>query len=138
MRYSEAFGADVVLAEVLEGVYEGLRVYGSGQRPNRGLGEGWVEIEYNGPVRRVTESGGMYRGHLLVTVYVRNRNDDTVRTERLRGVLAAVERAVDGVARGGFFFEPGVTVLGATDAGNGYGAMSLDVEWHTTDEFHNR
>lgn len=111
-----------------------VRCYADGKMPNKNLADEFITLMWNGSARSLTRPFGVYRGNLALTIYCKTQTDNTVKTNRVRQMLAQCESIVNNKSIDGFFFQLDATNLitpTTTNLTTGYSATVLNVEWHT-------
>lgn len=113
-----------------------LPVYGQGEMPNTGLGEGFILIANNGVIQNLTYPYSMFRGSVAITVYVKANPEGTIKAERIRSAVSQIEKLVnDYVSEDGYFFKfsaDNIITPYTVNAANGYSMTVLRAEWRTT------
>lgn len=139
---------DVALAALLDGKVtvqtsatqsHAIRAYGDEERPNKGVGDEFIDVEWNGGARSLTEDPALFRGNLLLTVWCKAQTDGRAKKKLVRQIVAQVADAIYRVPTSGGFhfrFDPtSVITPTTTNLTTGYSTTILNVEWHVTDEF---
>lgn len=140
---------DVVLASLLDGKVRvqtsatkshAIRAYGDGERPNKGVGDEFIEVAWNGGARSLTEDPALFRGNLLLTIWCKAQTDGRAKKKLVRQIVGQVAPLVHRRVRDGFVFtfDPSnVITPTTTNLTTGYSTTILNVEWRVTDEFIN-
>lgn len=138
MRASE-INADKELLGLLTGrvsVPKGeVTVYCYGERPTTENSNDFIEISYNGGVESITDALGVLRGYLMITLYSKLRSDGTVKSERVRKILAQFEDLVNRQQTEHYYYkyDLGNFVTPTTaDLSIGYSITVFNVQWRTT------
>lgn len=138
---------DVALASLLDGKVtvqtsatesHAIRAYGDEERPNKGVGNEFIDIEWNGAARSLTHPLGLYCGNLLLTIWCKAQPDGRAKKKLVRQIVSQVETLVNGKTADGFHFtfDPSQVITPTTtNLTTGYSTTILNVEWHVTDEF---
>lgn len=117
-----------------------IRAYDEGSRPNKGLGNEFIEITWNGGARSLTQPLGLYRGGLMLSVYVKTQDDGRAKKKLTKQIIAQCEKLVNNVSADGFFFklDPNNVITPTTvNLTTGYSTTVLNVEWRVTDRIIN-
>lgn len=134
---------DVVLAALLDGRLtvqtsaterRDIRCYADGKMPNKGLPDEFVTVVWNGAARSLTIPISCFVGDIVLTVYCKTQTDGTVKTQRVRQILAQCQTLVDDVTADGFYFKLNPRRLIVPTTGNlstGYSTTAINVEWRT-------
>lgn len=140
---------DIALAKLLDGKIKvqtsatqshTIRAYDDESRPNKGLGDEWVDVEWNGPAQSLTEDPALFRGNLLLTVWCKAQTDGRAKKKLVRQIIAQIQPLVHRKVSQGFVFafDPSQVITPTTtNLTTGYSTTILNVEWHVTDEFLN-
>lgn len=135
---------DVALAALLDGKVEvqtsankshTIRAYGDEERPNKGVGDEFIDVGWNGAARSLTELPDLFRGNLLLTIWVKAQTDGRAKKKIVRQIVAQVAELSDRKISQGFFFrfDPSAVITPTTtNLTTGYSTTILNVEWHTT------
>lgn len=108
--------------------------YDEGLRPNKGLGNEFIEITWNGGARSLTQPLGLYRGGLMLSVYVKTQDDGRAKKKLIKQIIAQCAQLVNNMSADGFFFnfDPTNVITPTTvNLTTGYSTTVLNVEWHT-------
>lgn len=110
-----------------------IRCYGDGERPNKGLGDEFIEIGWNGSARSLTEEPALFRGNLLLTVWCKTFGDSRANKGRVREIVAQAAGAMNRALTSGgyvFRFDPTAVITPTTtNLTTGYSTTILNVEW---------
>ena len=135
---------DEVLAALLDGKVEvqtsatakhTIKCYADGKQPNKGLADEFVSVLWNGSATSWTEPIGQFEGSLALSVFCKLQTDNTVKKQRVRQILAQVEKLANRISADGFFFniDPQQVITPTTpNPTTGYSTTTINVEWHTT------
>lgn len=137
---------DVVLAALLDKVVivktsetesHSIRAYADEEKPNVGLGDEFIEVDWNGSARSLTKPIGVFRGNLALSIYVKTQADGRAKKKIVKQIVAQTAELVNGKTSQGFFFEfdPSQVITPTTaNITTGYSTTILNVEWHTTEK----
>lgn len=118
-----------------------IRAYATNKRPNKNLGDEFVEILVNGSIRSMTRPLGVFQGNIALTVWCAVQADGTVKTKRVQQIIKQCQQLVDGKSNpDGYFFslDPINLITPTTvNMASGYSTTVLMVQWHTTNSFNN-
>lgn len=140
---------DIVLAALLDKVVtvqtsetesHVIRAYADEDKPNVGLGDEFIEVDWNGSARSLTRPIGVFRGNLALSIYVKTQTDGRAKKKLVRQIIAQCEELVNGKVSDGFYFEfDPMNVITPTTVNLtiGYSTTVLNVSWRVTDEFIN-
>lgn len=140
---------DIVLAALLDKVVtvktsdtenHSIRAYADEERPNVGLDDEFMEVDWNGGARSLTMPLGVFRGNLALSIYVKTQTDGRAKRKLVRQIIAQCEELVNGKVSDGFYFEfDPMNVITPTTVNltSGYSTTVLNVSWRVTDEFIN-
>lgn len=141
---------DVALAALLDGKVRvqtseteshAIRAYGDEERPNKGVGDEFIDVEWNGSARSLTEDPALFKGNLLLTIWCKAQTDGRAKKKLIRQIVAQVAPLVHRKVSQGFVFSfdpTNVITPTTTNLTTGYSTTILNVKWHVTDEFLNQ
>lgn len=112
-----------------------IKAYGEGERPNKGLGDEFLEVSWNGNARMITCPNGLYCGSLLLAIYVKTYPDGRANKIVTEHIIAQCQQLANNVSRNGFFFTldaANVITPLTVNLTTGYSTKCLNVEWRTT------
>lgn len=132
---------DIVLAKLLDNKIKvqtsatqshTIRTYDDESRPNKGVGDEWVDVEWNGVARSLTDDPALFRGNLLLTVWVKAQPDGRAKKKIVRQIVSQIAPLVHLAVAGGyvFRFDPSQVITPTTtNLTTGYSTTILNVEW---------
>ena len=132
---------DIVLAKLLDNKIKvqtsatqshAIRAYDDESRPNKGVGDEWVDVEWNGVARSLTDDPALFRGNLLLTVWVKAQPDGRAKKKIVRQIVSQIAPLVHLAVAGGyvFRFDPSQVITPTTtNLTTGYSTTILNVEW---------
>ena len=135
---------DIVLAGMLDNSVivttsktqnHSVRAYGDGETPNTISDDEFISIGWNGNVQSVTFPVNIYRGNLILSIYVKTQSDGRVKKHITAQIVERCVRLIDGKAKEGYCFtlNPSNVITPTTvNLTTGYSTKILNVEWHTT------
>lgn len=112
-----------------------VRAYGDGETPNTVSDDEFISIGWNGNVQSVTFPVNIYRGNLILSIYVKTQSDGRVKKHITAQIVERCVRLIDGKAKEGYCFtlNPSNVITPTTvNLTTGYSTKILNVEWHTT------
>lgn len=112
-----------------------VRAYGDGETPNTISDDEFISIGWNGNVQSVTFPVNIYRGNLILSIYVKTQSDGRVKKHITAQIVERCVRLIDGKAKEGYCFtlNPSNVITPTTvNLTTGYSTKILNVEWHTT------
>ena len=112
-----------------------VRAYGDGETPNTISDVEFISIGWNGNVQSVTFPVNIYRGNLILSIYVKTQSDGRVKKHITAQIVERCVRLIDGKAKEGYCFtlNPSNVITPTTvNLTTGYSTKILNVEWHTT------
>lgn len=140
----DALTPDVALSGLLDSKVEvqtsatkkyAIRCYADGKQPNKGLGDEFLSVLWNGAAVALAQPTGLFRGNIALTVYCKTQGDGTVKTQRVRQILGQCHALTDGKTADGFFFrlDPTQVITPTTpNLTTGYSITVINVEWRET------
>ena len=132
---------DIVLAKLLDNKIKvqtsatqshTIRAYDDESRSNKGVGDEWVDVEWNGVARSLTDDPALFRGNLLLTVWVKAQPDGRAKKKIVRQIVSQIAPLVHLTVAGGyvFRFDPSQVITPTTtNLTTGYSTTILNVEW---------
>ena len=132
---------DIVLAKLLDNKIKvqtsatqshTIRTYDDESRPNKGVGDEWVDVEWNGVARSLTDDPALFRGNLLLTVWVKAQPDGRAKKKIVRQIVSQIAPLVHPAVAGGYVFRfapSQVITPTTTNLTTGYSTTILNVEW---------
>lgn len=134
---------DVVLAKMLdnnievqvtENTYQPVRCYADGLQPNKGVGDEFVTVMWNGSAQSRTQPLGCFMGNLALTIFCKLQKNNTVKTQRIRQIIGQCQQLVNGKCHDGYVFiiipSEMITPTKA-DSSTGYSHTTINVQWRT-------
>ena len=112
-----------------------VRAYGDGETPNTISDDEFISIGWNGNVQSVTFPVNIYKGNLILSIYVKTQSDGRVKKHITAQIVEMCVRLIDGKAKEGYCFtlNPSNVITPTTvNLTTGYSTKILNVEWHTT------
>lgn len=112
-----------------------VRAYGYGETPNTISDDEFISIGWNGNVQSVTFPVNIYKGNLILSIYVKTQSDGRVKKHITAQIVEKCVRLIDGKAKEGYCFtlNPSNVITPTTvNLTTGYSTKILNVEWHTT------
>lgn len=112
-----------------------VMAYGDGETPNTISDDEFISIGWNGNVQSVTFPVNIYRGNLILSIYVKTQSDGRVKKHITAQIVERCVRLIDGKAKEGYCFtlNPSNVITPTTvNLTTGYSTKILNVEWHTT------
>lgn len=140
----DALTPDVALSRLLDSKVEvqtsatkkhAIRCYADGKQPNKGLGDEFLSVLWNGAAVALAQPTGLFRGNIALTVYCKTQSDGTVKTQRVRQILGQCHTLTDGKTADGFYFrlDPMQVITPTTpNLTTGYSTTVINVEWRET------
>ena len=132
---------DIVLAKLLDNKIKvqtsatqshTIRAYDDESRPNKGVGDEWVDVKWNGVARSLTDDPALFRGNLLLTVWVKAQPDGRAKKKIVRQIVSQIAPLVHLAVAGGdaFRVDPSQVISPTTtNLTTGYSTTILNVEW---------
>lgn len=118
-----------------------IRAYADEERPNKNLGDEFIDVEWNGGAQSITENPAFFKGNLLLTIWCKAQTDGRAKKKLVKQIVSQVAPLVHRKSAQGFLFtfDPSSVITPTTtNLTTGYSTTILNVEWHTTDLFHNK
>lgn len=140
---------DVALAALLDGKVSvqtsatdshTIRAYADEERPNKNLADEFIDVEWNGGARSLTNPLGLFRGNIALVIWCKAQTDGRAKKKLVKQIVSQVAPLVHRKVSQGFVFtfDPtNVITPTTTNLTTGYSTTILNVEWHITDKFIN-
>lgn len=109
-----------------------IRAYGDEERPNKGVGDEFIDVKWNGSARSLTEDPALMRGNLLLTIWCKAQTDGRAKKKLIRQILSQVGPLVHRKVSQGFVFSFDPTQVitpTTTNLTTGYSTTILNVKW---------
>lgn len=132
---------DVALAALLDGkvtvqtsatASHTIRAYGDEERPNKGVGDEFIDVEWNGAARSLTEDPALFRGNLMLTIWCKAQSDGRAKKKLVKQIVSQVAPLVHRKVSQGFIFtfDPSQVITPTTtNLTTGYSTTILNVKW---------
>lgn len=135
---------DKALATFLDGTIkvgadnQPVRVYSNWERPTNGLDTDFVTVYINGDISGVGLNNDFASGYLMVSLYCKMNDDGSVKTNRVKKILEQFDAIIDGLVTDGYYYDyPAQRFITPTtpNQSSGYSITTLNMRWHTTNDF---
>ena len=133
---------DVALAEALNGsIHVGdtpVKVYADWAKPTNGLPDDFISIYSNGDIEGFGLDNNFARGYIGVSLYSRMNDDGSVKSNRITKILEQFDTFIDKLIADKYYYRyPSDRFLTPTtpNVTSGYSITTLNLEWHTTNDF---
>ena len=137
-----AIRPDAALAEALEGqIHVGtdtVMVYADWGKPTNGLPDDFISIYINGDIGGFGVDNNFANGYIGVSLYSRMNNDGSVKSNRISKILEQFDTLVHNLVADKYFYRyPKDRFITPTtpNVTSGYSITTLNLEWHTTNDF---
>lgn len=132
---------DAVLAALLDGKVSvqtsktqshTIRAYADEERPNTNLGDEFIDIEWNGGARSLTNDPALFKGNLLLTIWCKAHADGRAKKKLVKQIVSQIAPLVHRKSTQGFVFtfDPtNVITPTTTNLTTGYSTTILNVKW---------
>lgn len=114
-----------------------VKVYASGEQPNTNLADEFINVDWNGVTRSLTEPLGLFTGTLILTIWAKAYPDGRANKIVTRRIIEQVYTYVDRMTEGEYHYTidaDNVVMPITIDNSTGYSTMAINVRWHTTKE----
>lgn len=141
---------DVALAALLDGKVSvqtsktkshTIKVYADEERPNKGVGDEFIDVEWNGGASSQTIPLGLFRGNIALVIWCKAQTDGRAKKKLVRQIIAQCDKLVNNKVSDGFYFEfDPMNVITPTTVNitSGYSTTVLNVSWRVTNDFINK
>lgn len=150
MIYPSSIKPDVELASFLKnkitvglpgGGTQKVKVYSDWERPTNELPDDFIVAYINGGIEGAGPRVDYASGVILVNLYCKMNDDGSVKKNRIEKILAKFEKLVNGLNTEKYCFEysnPNFVTPTTPNQSTGYSVTSLNLTWHTTNNFNNQ
>lgn len=114
-----------------------IKCYADGAQPQKGLGNEFLSVLWNGSARARATQMGCLEGNLALMINCKllnsTRSGQTINKQRVNQILAQCQSLAHGVSAGGFFFsvDPQQVITPTTaNLTTGYSTTVINIEWH--------
>lgn len=114
-----------------------VKVYASGEQPNTNLADEFINVDWNGVTRSLTEPLGLFTGTLILTIWAKAYPDGRANKIVTHRIIEQVYTYVDRMTEGEYHYTidaDNVVMPITIDNSTGYSTMAINVRWHTTKE----
>lgn len=104
--------------------------YADNKTPSTDLGDEFISVILNGPVKTV--AGSRFSGNIALTICCKLQDDSTAKTNRIRAIVGQCRKRAMGKRVGGFIFriDPSQVITPTTpNLVTGYSSTVINVEW---------
>lgn len=137
-----AIKPDVALAAELEGqIHVGsdtVKVYADWAKPTNGLPTDFISIYINGDIGGYGLDNNFARGYIGVSLYSKMNDDGSVKSNRIKKILEQFDALIDKLVADKYYYRyPKDRFITPTtpNVTSGYSITTLNLEWHTTNDF---
>lgn len=133
---------DVELAAALDGIAdvagEPIKIYSDWERPTNGLPTDFITVYINGDIGGVGMKTDYADGYLMVSLYCKMNDDGSVKKNRIKKILEKIDLIIEGKTTKNYFYKYAsdrfITPT-TPNVASGYSITTLNLEWHTTNDF---
>lgn len=118
-----------------------VTVYGDWERPTNNLPDDFVVIFINGNIGGFGSKVNYADGYLMVNLYCKLNDDGSVKKNRVKNILKQFDTIVEKAKTQNFFFKFDMERFAAPTTPNqtsGYSTTSLNLMWHTNNNFNSQ
>lgn len=115
-------------------------VYDDWERPTNDLPTDFIVVYVNGDPEGVGMRADFARGFIIVSLYCKMNDDGSIKANRIKKILEQFDTLVEKKQTEHYFFEydPYRFLTPTTpNQSSGYSVTSLNLRWHTTQDFSN-
>lgn len=115
-------------------------VYDDWERPTNDLPTDFIVVYVNGDPEGVGMRADFARGFIIVSLYCKMNDDGSIKANRIKKILEQFDTLVEKKQTAHYFFEydPYRFLTPTTpNQSSGYSVTSLNLRWHTTQDFSN-
>lgn len=140
-RELREFLADKIVVGKSGGGTEPVKVYSDWERPTNGLPNDFIVIYMNGNINGPGTKCNYVEGALAISLYCKMNNDGSIKANRIDKILAQFDELVDRKATENYYFyyEADRYITPTTpNQTSGYSITTLNLLWHTTNNFNTK
>lgn len=138
---------DVALRDYLQGKVEvglpgggtqAIPVYGDWERATNNAPDDFIVIFLNGDVGGVGMKTNYANGFLAVSLYSKLNDDGSVKKQRVKKLLEQFDKLIDEHVEEDYFYKydsPRFITPTTPNITSGYSVTTLNITWHTTNNF---
>lgn len=119
-----------------------VTVYSDWERPTNELPDDFIVIYINGDIEGVGMESDFAKGYLMLSLYCLLNNDGSVKRNRIKKLLKKIDEVIKGhIATTNYYYEydPSRFITPTTPNQNsGYSVTTLNIRWHTTENFNKK
>lgn len=150
MIHAADINPDVELRDFLQGRVvvgktgggtEPVTVYGDWERPTNKLPDDFISLYINGNVDGIGSGIDYAEGYLVVSLYCKLNNDGSAKKNRVKNILRQFDTLLKKVKTEHFIYKFEMNPFLAPTTPNqtsGYSTTSLNLFWHTTNNFNSQ
>ena len=115
-----------------------VAVYGDWERPTNEVPDDFLVIMNNGDIGGVGMKVDYADGSLLVSLYSRMNDDGSIKKNRIDKILAQFDELIDELVTENYVFgydSPRFITPTTPNQSSGYSITTLNLRWHTTNNF---
>ncbi len=123
-----------------DGTTSAVEVYDDWERPTNALPADFLVIYINGEPEGVGMRADFARGNLIVSLYSKMNDDGSIKANRIKRILEQFDTLVEKKQTAHYYFEYEASRFITPTTPNqssGYSVTSLNLRWHTTEDFNN-
>lgn len=133
---------DLIQGNVVVGLPNGetepVKVYRDWERPTNELPNDFIVIFINGMVSGVSSDTNFAKGYLMVSLYCKLNDDGSVKINRVQNILRQFDALVEKAITENYHYEYDMDQFITPTSPNqtsGYSVTTLNLRWHTNNNF---
>lgn len=115
-----------------------VAVYSDWERPTNQLPADFLVVYMNGDPMGVSMDTEFAKGYIMVSLYCKMNDDGSVKKNRIKKILAQIDELVERRITENYYFEYDAQRFITPTSPNqtsGYSITTLNLRWHTTNNF---
>ena len=123
-----------------DGTTSEVAVYDDWERPTNELPTDFLTVYLNGDPEGIGMGADFAKGNIIVSLYSKLNDDGSVKTKRIKKILSQFDGLIEKKQTENYYFEyePTRFITPTTpNQSSGYSITSLNLRWHTTQDFSN-
>lgn len=118
-----------------------VAVYSDWEKPTNNLPADFIVIFLNGDIGGVGMKSNYAEGYIMVSLYSKLNEDGSVKRNRVQKILSQFDELIERKATTNYFFKysaPRFITPTSPNITSGYSVTTLNLMWHTTNNFNTK
>lgn len=130
-------GQDIHVVDA-DGTERKVTVYGDWERPTNEVPSDFLVVMLNGDIGGYGMSSPYAEGYIMVSLYSKMNDDGSVKKQRVDKILDQFDHLVEKLVTENYFYKyasPRFITPTTPNVTSGYSVTTLNLEWHTNNNF---